>query len=362
MIAIDFREGARAKRAGKGQYVYELVLRLVTNNPTDHFILLTHADQVVSLPGSNWTQQKFSSSPLLWHPQVLWWLAMQRNVTCYLSTTSTIVPALHIGCRVVTTLFDFSVVRYPATHLKKAVLFERLCLPLAIRRSAHLLAISQATAEEAQELYHIPTSKVTVTPLAASPEFKPLELSAETMIRLQETYGLPQKFILYLGTLEPRKNISRLIAAYRQIQPQFPEHKLVLAGSKGWIADSELELSEDVVTTGFIADADRPALYNLASIFVFPSLYEGFGMPPLEAMSCGTPVITSNVSSLPEVVGAAALTVEPLDTDAIAEAMKRLLGDETLRHELSDLGLERAHLFSWDITADLTLKVLKRYA
>ncbi|MCL4534357.1 MAG: glycosyltransferase family 4 protein, partial [Bacteroidetes bacterium] len=175
--------------------------------------------------------------------------------------------------------------------------------------------------------------------------------------------GVPERFILYLGTLEPRKNVERLIEAYARLKRagEIP-HKLVLGGARGWLYDRifarvhELSLEEDVLFTSYIPYHELPLWYNLADIFIYPSLYEGFGLPPLEAMACGTPVVTSSGSSLPEVVGAAAMTVDPLDVSAIASAIARVLNEPSLRERLKAEGPRRAARFSWTNAAEQTLK------
>ena len=182
--------------------------------------------------------------------------------------------------------------------------------------------------------------------------------------RVKRRYGLDFPFILSLGTLEPRKNFAGLIEAYALMKDK--RLKLVIAGGKGWLYQEifarveKLGLEGQVIFPGFIADEDLPALYNLAELFVFPSLYEGFGLPPLEAMACGTPVITSDRPSLPEVVGEAGLMVEATDSQALAEAMERALTDENLRREMREKGLKQAEKFTLEAAAEKLLDVYKR--
>jgi len=188
--------------------------------------------------------------------------------------------------------------------------------------------------------------------------------------RVKKRYGLDFPFILSLGTLEPRKNFSGLIEAYALMRGKGHRIggqglKLVIAGGKGWLYDEifaqveEWGLENEVIFPGFIADEDLPALYNLAELFVFPSLYEGFGLPPLEAMACGTPVITSDRPSLPEVVGEAGLMVEATDSQELAEAMEQVLTDENLRREMGEKGLEQAAKFTWEAAAGKLLDMYR---
>ena len=221
-----------------------------------------------------------------------------------------------------------------------------------------MIAISQATKDDLVAHYGVPKEKIPVVYHGVEPRFRPTPDPA-----VPARYGLPSRYFLYLGTLQPRKNLERLLQAYAQLSGDVPA--LVLAGAKGWYferiaaAIAALGLGERVFLPGYVPDEDVPALLTGALALVFPSLYEGFGLPVLEAMACGTPVVTANTSSLPEVVGEAGLLVDPLRVDEIAAAMQRLLADEALRAELSRRGLERAGLFSWDRCARETLAVLE---
>ena len=183
------------------------------------------------------------------------------------------------------------------------------------------------------------------------------------MPEFKKKHDITFPFILYLGTLEPRKNLKSLILAYNEIKKKFPEYKLIIGGAKGWgyknifqIIDN-LGIDKDIIFTGYIPEKDLPSLYNSAELFVYPSFYEGFGLPPLEAMACGTPVITSNTSSLPEVVGNAGIMVDPNNVNQLADAMYKVLTDDNLRRDMIKKGLKRAKMFSWKKTAKETLKV-----
>jgi len=203
---------------------------------------------------------------------------------------------------------------------------------------------------------------VTAAPCAADPIYRPL--SPEEVARFRATQALPTPYIFYLGTLEPRKNVVRLLEAYARLRQRgITEYPLVLAGAKGWGYEEifarvqELGLDEQVRFVGYVPYEAAPLWYNAAALFVYPSLYEGFGLPPLEAMACGTPVVASNTSSLPEVLGEAALLVDPLDVEALAEAMARALLQPALRERLRQAGLARAACFSWRRMAEQTMAV-----
>jgi glycosyltransferase involved in cell wall biosynthesis len=209
--------------------------------------------------------------------------------------------------------------------------------------------------------YQIPLEKITVAPLAAGDDLKPIKNLAE-LKRVQKKYNLPECFILTLSTLEPRKNLATLLRAFEKITD--PNLRLVVAGSgnpKIFSAPSLFTRDPRVHFCGAIAKEDRSALYSLAKIFVMPSLEEGFGLPVLEAMACGVPVVASNISSLPEVVGTAGLLVNPNNADEIANALKKILANAQLQKTLQGKSLERAKKFSWEKTVCLTLKEINSY-
>jgi glycosyltransferase involved in cell wall biosynthesis len=236
-----------------------------------------------------------------------------------------------------------------------------LLIPIAARNAAHVIAGSEFTRADLIDAYDLPPEKVTVTPYAADPIYRPMDRDAARQA-VRDRFGLRGPFVLAVGVLQPRKNLPRLIRAFGRIAKQVP-HALALVGKPGW-AHEELQqtatasgLGSRLKFTGYVPDADLPVLYNAADLFAYPSLYEGFGLPPLEAMACGTPVVTSNVTSLPEVVADAALAVDPTDEAALSEALLQGLTDEALRTRLRAAGFERAAGFSWERTAELTLEV-----
>ena len=194
------------------------------------------------------------------------------------------------------------------------------------------------------------------------------QYSVTELEQVKEKYNLPDKYILYMGTLEPRKNIERLVQAFALLhqQPELQQYQLVLAGKKGWQYDSifaqisQFGLKQDVICTGYVDEVDKAAIYQQADLFVFPSLYEGFGMPVLEAMAAGVPVVTSNVSSLPEVAGDAALLADPLDVQALADNMQRLLLDDDLQQSCIAKGYMQCKHFTWEQSADILVKLYQR--
>lgn len=281
-IAVDFREAAKPNRAGKGEYTFQLVKTWLNQATGDELILLIEPDQTVALPSGPWQSKIVPVQGWLWHFWVVAWLEFLRPVKLYFSPVSLIVPALVRSVKVVTTLHDFTVWRFPAQHLARAVVIERWLMPLALRASSHLIAVSEFTKQEAIDLFAVPASKVTVTLEAVGNQFHQLQPTQEEIDSTRTQYGLPAKFLLFLGTLEPRKNIARTIEAFNIVATEFPETKLVLAGGRGWQMDQLLATpNPNLVLTGYIADSDRAMLYHLATGLVFPSLYEGFGLPPV---------------------------------------------------------------------------------
>jgi alpha-1,3-rhamnosyl/mannosyltransferase len=258
----------------------------------------------------------------------------------------------------VVTFHDLTVLLFPQWHPAKRLREMRSGLPVSAAVADRIIAVSQATKDDVVKHLAVDPARVAVVPLAVDASFRPLP-PAEVKTALAPLGLAPGEYWLFLGTREPRKNLGRLLDAVVALGADVGT--LVLAGADGWGTDelrpriAELARPGRVRPLGYVAEALRPALLAGARVFVYPSLYEGFGLPPLEAMACGTPVITSNVSALPETVGDAALLIDPLDVDALADAIRRLWDDEGLRADLRARGLMRAREFSWERTARLTL-------
>ena len=253
----------------------------------------------------------------------------------------------------VTTIHDLTAIKFPKTHHPRVVRVHRRRLQLVKKECQLVITDSQATKKDLINLGFDP-QKIRVVYLAASDDFKPVKDKSKIAAVLRR-YGIKRNFVFNVGTLQPRKNLPRLIKAFKLLQRQHPHLQLVISGQFGW--GEKVKPVENVVLTGFVPDQDLAVLYSAASCFVYPSLYEGFGLPVLEALSCGCPVITSNLSSLPEVAGDAALLVDPRRPAKIAEAIHRLLSQPTLRKKLSEKALSQAKRFSWEKTARQTLQV-----
>ncbi|AEF97057.1 glycosyltransferase family 4 protein [Methanotorris igneus] len=259
------------------------------------------------------------------------------------------------------TVHDIIPYIFPKTSIKLNYYRYKYIFPLILKTTDKIITDSYHTKKDLIKHFKIPEDKIKVIHLAANENYKPLK--EEEINKIKRKYNLNYPVILYVGALSANKNIPTLLKAFYKLKKQGIKHKLVITGEKRWKYKSifetieKLNLQKDVIFTGYVPDEDLPALYNAADLFVYPSLYEGFGLPPLEAMACGTPVITSNTSSLPEVVGDAGIMVNPYDVDELANKMYNVLTNDGLREELSKKGLERAKLFSWKKCAEEHLKV-----
>ena len=273
-------------------------------------------------------------------------------------------------CPTVVSIHDLSFEHLPQTFKRRSRMQLRLTVRNSARRAARILSLSEHSRRDIIETYGINPDRVTAIPLAAPSHFGPI-VDYRELQRVRHIYGIDGDYILSVGSIQPRKNLARLVRAYASLRGELSADKLpklVLAGKCGWLYDETLRaldetgLRGEIILTGYVPEADLPALYSGALCFVYPSYFEGFGLPPLEAMKCGAPVITGNRTSLPEVVGDAALTVDPFDVEAIAAAIKRLMNDAQLRQELRSKGQQRANAFDWRETARKTLEVYKEVA
>ncbi|MDW8067965.1 MAG: glycosyltransferase family 1 protein [Anaerolineae bacterium] len=270
------------------------------------------------------------------------------------------VGPLAAPCPVVITVHDLSFLRYPHLFRPANRLYLRLFTRLSVRRARRVIAVSNHAARETVRLLGVAREKLRVVYHGVDPIFRPLP--PEEVAAFRARRGLPERFVLFVGTLEPRKNLVRLIEAFARAGVDAGAD-LVLVGARGWY-DEEVfaaverwRLSSRVHFPGYVPNDELPLWYNAAWVFAYPSLYEGFGLPILEAQACGTPVLTSSVSALPEAAGNGALMVDPYDPEAIADGLHRLLTDRMLREELRQRGLEHATRFSWARTAAETVAV-----
>lgn len=352
---------------GAGNYIIHLIRALAEVNDRYELVVFAHPGgrELIAVPESE--RFRWAVIPgrnpvlrLLWEQTALPRLAG--------STRLDLLHSLHytrpwrLPCLSVVTLHDMTFFLYPQLHTRS----KRVFFPPAIRASARtadaLITVSESTRRDSMRLLGVPAEKIFATQLGVDPAFRPVQdpvLRAE----VRQKYNLPERFILYVGLVEPRKNLPGLIQAYRSAVEQGITHRLVVVGRFGWRYRQVLEeietlgLQGQVQFTGYIPQQDLPIVYNLATLFVYPTLYEGFGLPALEAMACGTPVVTSDIASLPEIVGEAGILVPPGDQQALSQALHTALTDQALQNRLATKGPERASQFTWERTARQTLQV-----
>lgn len=351
---------------GIGRYTFSLVEALSRLAPEETFVVAVHPGQPNSrynldqlAARSNILLEPFALPPRSPLEQVHWPQAARRWSLDVFHSPYFYMPYV-LPCPSAVTIYDLIPLVFPEGFSAGQRLIFRLMVGLALRTARAVIAISAATRADLVRYFNLSPERVHVTPLAADASFYPRPPAEVAAVRAR--YGLPDQYILYVGINKPHKNLPRLIEAYAKIAGAPP---LVLAGREDARYPQARErvealgLGGRVCFPGDIASADLPALYSGASLFVFPSLYEGFGLPPLEAMACGVPVVCSNRASLLETVGDAALTFAPEDVEAMASAIRRALHDAYLRASLRQHGLARAAQFSWERTAQETLKIYR---
>ena len=294
-------------------------------------------------------------------------ITLPRNVRKYeldaLFATYTV--PLFSYCPVVVAVHDLSYIHFPEFFPPRVRLQLSAMIPWSIRRAAHVTALSEFSKQDLIDQYNIPGEKITVTYLSVDDRFQPMERNL-ALAQIRQKYPVGERFILAVGNLQPRKNIPRLLKAFSQLhRSRQINHQLVVVGQDLWYAQNiyqavqELSVDDKVIFTGYVDDEELPLLYNAADLFVYPSLFEGFGIPVLEAMRCGTPTVTSNTSSLPEVIGHSALSFDPYNVDAIADVIYSIVVDEERRKMLGKQCLQRSQVFSWEDTAKRLIRVFE---
>ncbi|MBI5698770.1 glycosyltransferase family 4 protein [Candidatus Saganbacteria bacterium] len=275
-----------------------------------------------------------------------------------------ILPLIPIRTPKIITVHDLAFVRHPEYYNPGKRWYKQLLAPYSLKRADKIIVVSEFTKRELTQIYQTPEDKITVVPNGIASKFRRKDLDSDSRKRILKRLGFDyDRFILFAATLEPRKNLLSLLDSFEEIARQRSDVGLVICGKKGWLYEESLIRVEVLAKRfkirylGYVSDDDLVELYNLAEIFVYPSFYEGFGFPPLEAMACGLPVVTSNVSSLPEIVGDAALTVDPRDPGQIARAILGVLDNKDIAREMVRKGKERAKMFTWQKTAAKTYEV-----
>jgi glycosyltransferase involved in cell wall biosynthesis len=352
--------------AGINSYIYHLLQGLGDVGSSHHYTVFLgergYTDGRLALCYTNWP----THGPLgriLWE-QLAQPFVLRRSQVDLLHAMAFVGP-LVAPCPFVVTVYDLSFLRYPEAFRPWNRWYLSKLTAVSARRARRVIAISESTKRDVVHFLGVPADRVDVVYCGVGAGFRPLSRGEVERFRCQQ--GLPDRFVLFLGTLEPRKNVEMLIRAYarwREADPDAP--RLVVAGGKGWhyqqvfaIVEG-LGLTSEIVFPGYVSPGDLPLLYNAADLFVYPSRYEGFGLPVLEAMACGTPVVTSNVASLPEVAGDAAFLVPPDDETQLTESMRRAWGDASWRKEAVARGRSQAARFVWERTARETIETYER--
>lgn len=359
-IAIDYTP-AYEQGGGIGRYVRELTAALAIEDPvTDYRLFVAGAkrEQLSRPPGLNFDWRTTILTPQ-WLARI--WQRAQLPLPVEAFTglvdlfhaTDFVLPPTLPQARSLLTVHDLSFIRVPDAARPSLRRYLEAVVPRSVKRADHVLADSQATKDDLIEIYRTPADKISVLYSAVDGSFGRVtdEMALQEVLDRHDLKD--SNYVLSVGTVQPRKNYSRAIRALSVMRDQGIDLHYAVAGGRGWLEDEmyrsirETAMEDRVHMLGFVPDEDLPALYSGARALLAVSLYEGFGLPVLEAMACGTPVITSNLSSLPEVAGDAGILVDPLDTDAISDAIMRLLTDAALRQQLVAAGFEHVKRFSW---------------
>lgn len=368
-IYIDIAAAVHS-RAGLGRYAESLARALVDETPGQYALFFNATQPVRPMPRLDALARR--SVPLGYKPwRMAVWLGQLAHLgfdrllpdaRLYHATEHLLMPLRDTPA--VLTVHDLIFELFPEHHKRLNYWFLKTAMPLFVRRADAIIAISKATQRDLVRLYGTPDRKITVIYEGVSPAFQPASPAAVSRVR--QVYDLPDQFLLCVGTIEPRKNLKRLLEALARLRQSTPDLHLVVVGKKGWLYDEffrtieRLGLDQVVHMPGYVPDADLSAVYSAAEALILPSVYEGFGLPLLEAMACGAPVVSSNAASLREIGGSAASYFDPLSTYDIVAKVGAVLGDPALRAELRRAGRARAAEFSWRQTAQETLALYDR--
>jgi len=355
---------------GAGNYIIQLIRALASLNVNDEFVIFAHqkGHALINLPEKDsfeWIifEDRNPGSRLIWEQTLFPQLVKKSGVNLLHSLHYT--RPMKLPCASVVTFHDMTFFLYPELHTRAKRLFFPLAIRASARRADALIAVSESTRQDVIRVLGISPEKIITIQSGVDPAFRPIN-DTVAKGKIAEKYDLPERFILYVGLIEPRKNLPMLISAFKRLIDSGEDYKLVLVGRYGWMYEellkqiNNLDLEGMIHFTGYVSQEDLPLVYNLSSLFVYPTIYEGFGLPVLEAMACGVPVITTDVSSLPEIVGEAGMLVPVNDVKALYGAMIEVLRDEDLRRKMINKGIQRAAKFTWEQTAKLTFQVYQQ--
>jgi glycosyltransferase involved in cell wall biosynthesis len=366
-IAIDVRT-ILPDRSGVGNYVLHLIQNLRQVDPEPIYYLLAQKKNIPLLGRLAREQNPFltmfshENHPLsdFWEHFILPLRLREMGIHVFHGPAS-LIPFRRDHCGLVVTIHDLVAFLFPETIPLKYGAYMRYLLKQAVKKADRIIAVSHHTKEDLIKVLKVPSDKIVVIHEASSPIFHPKD-KQEVQSLLKQKYGITKKFIYHLGNIEPRKNLINLLESFTLVCQELGyDYQLVVSGQKGWLTGSlsrflkNYPVLDQVLFTGYVPVEHIPLFMNGAELFVFPSLYEGFGLPVLEAMSCGTPVISSNRSSIPEIVGSAGVLVDPTNIRELARSIIELLGNREERRRLSQLGIEQASRFSWIEAAQQTL-------
>jgi glycosyltransferase involved in cell wall biosynthesis len=367
-IAID-AHSVGSGLGGNETYATNLIEALAEIDSVNRYTLYVTKRSAVERFGNRWPnvhlRLTLPHTPFLRIPLTLS-VELRRRPVDILHVQYTSPPLT--PCPVVNTIHDLSFEHLPETFKRRSWRQMRLTIRRSAQSAAHILTDSDFSRTDILETYKLNPESVTATLLAAASQFKPVEDDGE-INRIRQRYGITGAYLLTLGSIQPRKNMPRLIRAFAALCRDSairPLPTLVVAGKRAWLYEETLEAAENsrvreqILFTGYVPEKDLPALYSGATCFVYPSYFEGFGIPPLEAMRCGTPTITGNRTCFPEIIGDGGLLVDPFDERAIQDAIQQVFSDQTLREELKQKGMRRSNLFNWKETARQTLEVYEK--
>ncbi len=351
---------------GAGNYIIQLIRSLAEVDTTDEILVFVQESRqplfnLTSMSNIKWeiVSDKNPSSRLVWEQVSLPRLIQLAGVDLLHSLHYT--RPVNLPCASVVTIHDMTFFLYPQLHTPVKRLFFPRAIRSSVRRADALIAISESTRQDSIRILGIPPEKIHTVLLGVTEEFR-IITDHHLLTEIRKRHNLPELFILYVGLVEPRKNLPMLIDAFKKLVDMGYQYDLVIVGRFGWMYErvlsriEELGLRNQVHFTGYIPQQDLPMVYNLARVSVYPTHYEGFGLPALESMACGTPVITTAISSLPEIVGDAGILVPSGDESALLHAMVEVLNNATLHQQLSIEGLKRSKQFTWQRTARETMK------
>jgi glycosyltransferase involved in cell wall biosynthesis len=363
------------RNGGISRHIRSLLLALAQQPGEHDYTVFVNGQDVVERLSARHPQITYVPVPwpesrpasrVAWEQLILPSVLRQRHIDVLHSPANVLPELLPRHCAGVVTLHDVAFLRFPHVLTRAKRLYHRTFTIRSLRRAIMIITVSESTKQDAMELVGIPADRLRTVYACIDERFSSV-IEEKEKDALRQKRGLTQGFLLYLGTLEPRKNLLTLIEAYAQLRKEHAiQEKLVIAGGRGWLYGSilakvqEVGLESEVIFPGFVADEEQPVWYHAASAFVYPSLYEGFGLPVAEALACGTPVVTSNISSLPEAGASIALSVDPRNVDALAQALYKALTDQTIRQRCRALASSVAQRFSAQAMVERTVRVYEQ--